>query len=900
MTTRNFRVNNGLEVGDIVISASANTITGGATAAPSADGQFANKKYVDDQDAAIASDTLTLTNKTLTAPKFADAGFIADANGNELLIFQTTGSAVNQFDITNNASGSDPIISATGGDTNIGIAITAKGAGDIALNAGADVNIPANKGLTFGDDGEKIEGDGTDLTIASSAKLNLTATTDVILPPNVGLIFDTAGAEKIESDGTDLSISVGSNGDINIPANIGLTFGDDGEKIEGDGTDLTIAGNNINLTAVADIVVPANVGITFGTGEKIEGDSTDLTITSGGALNLTATTDVVVPANVGITFGTGEKIEGDSTDLTVTSGAKINLTAVSDVHIPKNVGIVFDDNASEKIESNDTDLTVTSGADINLTATTDINVPANVGITFGDDAEKIEGDGTDLTITGNNINLSPTADVNIPANKGLTFATAEKIESDGTDLTITVGSSGDINIGANIGMTFGNDGEKIEGDGTDLTIASSAKLNLTATTDVHVPQNVGIVFDANGSEKIESNDTNLTISSGAQIILAPTTDVKLGNSLGVIFGDAGEKIEGDGTDLTISSSNLLNLSATTDIVIPTNVGLHFTDVNEKIESNGTDLTINSGADINLTATADVNIPANVGVTFGDDGEKIEGNGTNLTIASSGTCTVTATGETVVTNNLRVGGNLTVDGTETIINTTTLSVEDNVIEVNRNVSAASGMPTVSGLQINRGEGSTATEMPLLWAWDEAFADDGTTIHGNAGGAFTAFRRAEGGSEGPTGTADLVDIRANVVHAVATSAQYADVAERFEADAPMTAGAVVEVGGDAEITETTSDLSENVFGVISDQPAYAMNAAAGNSESHPYVAMTGRTPVRVTGAVTKGQRLVSSSIKGCARAVASGETISPFNVIGRALESSTDAGIKLVNCAVRTNN
>ena len=52
MTTRNFRVNNGLEVGDIVISASANTITGGATAAPSADGQFANKKYVDDQASA--------------------------------------------------------------------------------------------------------------------------------------------------------------------------------------------------------------------------------------------------------------------------------------------------------------------------------------------------------------------------------------------------------------------------------------------------------------------------------------------------------------------------------------------------------------------------------------------------------------------------------------------------------------------------------------------------------------------------------------------------------------------------------------------------------------------------------------------------------------------------------
>ena len=276
--------------------------------------------------------------------------------------------------------------------------------------------------------------------------------------------------------------------------------------------------------------------------------------------------------------------------------------------------------------------------------------------------------------------------------------------------------------------------------------------------------------------------------------------------------------------------------------------------------------------------------------------------TNITV--SGTAAVTTIGGntevTVTDDGVRIHGNLTVDGTETIINTTTLSVEDALIEVNRNVSANSGMPTVSGLQINRGEGSTATEMPLLWAWDESFADDGTTIHGNSGGAFTAFRRAEGATEGPSGTASLVDIRANVVHALATSAQYADVAERFEADAPMATGAVVEVGGSAEITETTSELSDNVFGVISDQPAYAMNAAAGNSDSHPFVAMTGRTPVRVTGEVTKGQRLVSSTVKGCARAAATGESISPFHVIGRALESSTDAGIKLVNCAVRTNN
>ena len=266
--------------------------------------------------------------------------------------------------------------------------------------------------------------------------------------------------------------------------------------------------------------------------------------------------------------------------------------------------------------------------------------------------------------------------------------------------------------------------------------------------------------------------------------------------------------------------------------------------------------------------------------------------------TNGTIIITADGNaelTVTDDGVRVHGNFTVDGTTTTINTSTLSVEDNIIEVNRNVSSNSGMPTLSGLKINRGDASSAVENDLFWVWDESFADDGTTTHGNAGGAFTAGRGTN-----PGDIDALVDIRANVVHARATSAQYADVAERFEADAPMSAGAVVMVGGSAEITETTSDMSDQVFGVISDQPAYAMNAGAGNNESHPFVAMTGRTPVRVTGTVNKGDRLVTSTIKGCARAVTVGEAITPFNVIGRALESSTDAGIKLVNCAVRTNN
>ena len=88
---------------------------------------------------------------------------------------------------------------------------------------------------------------------------------DIVVDSTKRLYFNDEGGEYIYGDGTDLYLTSGA--DINIPANIGMTFGDDGEKIEGDGTDLTITGNNIKLTATADVVIPADVGITFGTGE---------------------------------------------------------------------------------------------------------------------------------------------------------------------------------------------------------------------------------------------------------------------------------------------------------------------------------------------------------------------------------------------------------------------------------------------------------------------------------------------------------------------------------------------------------------------------------------------------------------------------------------------------------
>ena len=128
----------------------------------------------------------------------------------------------------------------------------------------------------------------------------------------------------------------------------------------------------------------------------------------------------------------------------------------------------------------------------------------------------------------------------------------------------------------------------------------------------------------------------------------------------------------------------------------------------------------------------------------------------------------------------------------------------------------------------------------------------------------------------------------------TATYADLAERFSADDVYTPGTVVELGGEAEITAVKYELSEDVFGVISDNMAFLMNNGAGDNETHPAVAMTGRVRVKTLGTVRKGQRLVSAG-EGHARAAEDGEATA-FNVIGRALEDKTTTDFGTVEAIV----
>ena len=178
----------------------------------------------------------------------------------------------------------------------------------------------------------------------------------------------------------------------------------------------------------------------------------------------------------------------------------------------------------------------------------------------------------------------------------------------------------------------------------------------------------------------------------------------------------------------------------------------------------------------------------------------------------------------------------------------------------------------------------------------------------------FMRRDGGTQGaasrtPTTNANVdgsggLDFgsssqRWGIFYGVSSRSLYADLAERYESDKPLDVGTVVKIGGDKEITSTTSSYDTDVFGVISVRPAVAMNDGAGSDETHPFVALTGRIPCKVVGPVKKGQRIVSSEVEGCAMAMETLDSSKMFAVIGRALEDKDDSGIGLIEVVVGKN-
>ena len=278
-----------------------------------------------------------------------DAHFIADENGNEQIIFQTTSSAVNQFDVTNAATGNSPEISATGGDTNISLKITPKGSGQVLLdgNVGIEsgtidlknsgsrskINFYCESGnahaqaLQAAPHSESasntltLPSTGSDSTLVSdsstSTLTNKTLTTPVIAEIDSGstITLDATTDIVLDADGGDIFFK-----------DAGTTFGSatntSGNLIIKSGTTTALTFSGANITAAGNLSVSGDLDVT-GTL-----DLSDSNFTNVGSLQL----DSIAgdgDTNTAITFSGSDVITvsaGGDNQVTFTNGAIVPST----------------------------------------------------------------------------------------------------------------------------------------------------------------------------------------------------------------------------------------------------------------------------------------------------------------------------------------------------------------------------------------------------------------------------------------------------------------------------------------------------------------------------------------------------------------------------------------------
>ena len=207
--------------------------------------------------------------------------------------------------------------------------------------------------------------------------------------------------------------------------------------------------------------------------------------------------------------------------------------------------------------------------------------------------------------------------------------------------------------------------------------------------------------------------------------------------------------------------------------------------------------------------------------------------------------------------------------------------------------------LSGLNVIPGSDNVSTLGSSSFKWSNVYA---TTFTGTATQANTLqvgayYRSADLAPNVNTIAArdGSGNLYANVFQGIATSAQFADLAEKYLADKEYEVGTVVCIGGEAEVTATV--YGNRAIGVVSENPAFKMNSEL---EGGTYIALKGRVPVKIWGPVTKGDRLIGYK-DGTARAISSetpddDESFKASNIFAIALGSSDDEGVKLVEALV----
>lgn len=391
-------------------------------------------------------------------------------------------------------------------------------------------------------------------------------------------------------------------------------------------------------------------------------------------------------------------------------------------------------------------------------------------------------------------------------------------------------TGGNVTTAGQVTATGNIQGGNIRTAGAVTATGNVSGGNVIVTVDVQAGGNVSATNHTGTTVSVTGNVTGGNIRTGGAITAT-------GNITGNYFIGNGSQLSNvnintisNGNSNVLISSSAGNISINVNGVSP--VAL-FTPLGVVVEGN-------------VSATGNVLAPAIVGGTLTGSSTSVTGNVTSANVNTGGL--VTATGN-ITGGNLRTAGVITATGNITggniLFNSGVVSGSGNI--TGGNVGVGTGTITVGNIVNGNGNGV-----------------------GNIGNASTYF---------------------NTVFAQATSAQYADLAENYVADADYAPGTVVVFGGEAEITISKDAADERVAGVISTQPAHLMNAGQPGLP----VALRGRVPVRVIGPVFKGDSLVTSSTSGHAQSVGRDRSYAQA-VFAKSVETNTSPGEKIITAVI----
>ena len=622
-----------------------------------------------------------------------------------------------------------------------------------------------------------------------------------------------------------------------------------------------------------------------GTSNVSVADSANVTISIAGSANVVNFAGSVSEFTGNIS-ATGDISVGNSLTITqdVTIGDQLIINGsfgsnvLPDTNLTRTLGNTTLRFLSMNTGTVDASGNITSGANIsgaNIIATDDVIIAGN-HVTTGN-----------VTSTGNisGGNIITTGRVVATGN----LVTSAQVVATGNLSALNITATGSANITA--GGFFVGDGGFL----SNVTAASNVAVTQIAngTSVVGISSSGGNVeLTSGGVLSFQTNGTNLDIliptTSAANV--TTTANVSGGNLLtggrvvatGNIVSSgnvSGTNFLGNGSFLTgIATTSISNGTSNVTVAsgADTTVGVAGSTI-LTVSSTGTAVTGLSTATGNITATGNVaggnvvTAGAVIGATVAGDGSALTAlNGTNIasgTVAAARVATLNqnTTGSAATLTTARaialsgdVVGTADFDGSAGISIATT--IQANSVALGTDTTGNYVTSITNGSFLTGGDGGSESAA-LTLAVDATAANTASkVIARDANGSFSA----------------------NIATLTATQARYADIAEKYLADDSYDSGTVVCVGGPVEVTICGAD--DVPAGVVTTDPAFLMNK---DLEGGTGIALVGRVPVSVFGVVDKGD-VVYTDIHGRASRSSEG------NRVGIALESSTDEGLKLIEC------